>query len=1586
MKQKTIIMILLVCVFLIGIQGLSWGDHHDCRTSITASPVEPQPGEAVTISYFAFAPAGCTDPSDYPQCCTNAIPCVNSSYIIEHTPPPAGTPTKVLKAETFDNAGMQSKTWSGSITIPPEDLTTGVHTFSVVVYGLATPCNHSSFATVVVGCPDPEDPGSSGSHSGNADGVGEDDCNDPCPTDPNDECVCPEGSEKETPGICGCDTEDTDGDYDGVPDCIDDCPYNPNQAVEGSGCGVGTNTNPNTPPDNNQGAGGGGGGQGGQGEDPPDENEGGSCDKTQGNPILIYSANNYEKFNDIYFSSAFTGGFPFIRSYNSQSVLTGPLGYGWTHTYNASLYINTSTSLITMEILDATGRGFYFEQEAEGSSHYVGQDNERTTVDVDEGIYIWHRLDGTDFYFYSTGKLKSISDKSGNQLNLIYEEGGSDRLESVTDSATGRSIVFHYYPTGHASEGLLEYISGPVTTAVSDGIWVTYTYDTNSNLETVTYADGSGYIYVYNDPNDIHNLTQKKNISGSILSSWTYDDKDRAVGNVTRDGKSVEIDYDTYSMYGKIKVTDENDNIKMIKLTNIGWNYRISNISNASGCSSCGSDLVRIDYNDNMRITEKEFANGRIDKFNNFDSNNNAQTVTEALGTDDQRIIEYTYHPELITKKLSRKEKSVLDDGQGDTEYKETIWDYDDDYNDISNENPTKMIHRIIEKGYTYEKNNPGTIVPYEYITTYTYDTNNQLNSVDGPLSGSGDTTFITYDPTTRELLTLTSPIIGTTTYTYDAVGNVESITDTNNVLTTLTYDGRNRLLTNTTNGVTRTTNYNLDGKIDTVTDGEGRTLDYQYNVSGFVEKVVDPLGNYLYYGYDDKQNRNEVSFYDSTDVRSRYLRYSYDGNPADPEKHPPGKLWKEINPDDTFTEYSYDSMGNLSSVKDALNNVTMYSYDKFNRIKSVTQPGSVETKYEYDFHSNLTKIIDAKNHETTYKKDDLGRLIETVSPDTGTTSYTYDEAGNLSSKTFNSGRKETFSYDDLNRIIGIAYSDSSQMVSYTYDAFEAGMNYGKGRLTGMTDKTGTYSYTYDEKGNLIEETKLINGLTYITSYTYDNTSKITSITYPSGRLITYTPDTAGNINSISSNLDGILVDNISYKPFGPMTGLTYGNGLILSRSFNLKYQIENITTSGNVMGLTYTPDAVGNISTIINNLDPSRSQSFGYDDLYRLASAQGVYGSIIFTYDNVGNRLTKEVGSQTDSYAYQTGTNRLHSITGANPRNYVVDTDGNIAELKKTQNGSAFKQQINYIHNANGQRTKKEVNGSITVYHYDLNGNLISETDHLGNLIRDYIYLNGQPLNSVDSFSDVYYYHNDHLGTPQKMTDSTGIIVWAIDYNPFGETNITVDTIKNNLRFPGQYYDEETGLHYNMNRYYDPHTGRYMRADPIGLSAGINLYTYAFNNPVNTKDPWGLFSVKDAIHHYFFGDGRDVHLSFGEIDVGLEPRDFPGFDLLLEMYYKQEVTVFVDLSNYVDIGGWAGNINYRLNGTFKSDECEWEFSGYVGADPNYFDFNSKPWGDRPLIDEIVTQMIGKFGPMLGGENYLIHFHGIRSVYDSGKW
>jgi RHS repeat-associated protein len=164
------------------------------------------------------------------------------------------------------------------------------------------------------------------------------------------------------------------------------------------------------------------------------------------------------------------------------------------------------------------------------------------------------------------------------------------------------------------------------------------------------------------------------------------------------------------------------------------------------------------------------------------------------------------------------------------------------------------------------------------------------------------------------------------------------------------------------------------------------------------------------------------------------------------------------------------------------------------------------------------------------------------------------------------------------------------------------------------------------------------------------------------------------------------------------------------------------------------------------------------------------------------------------------------------------------------------------YLYTSDGLRLKRTSNGVVTVYHYDLAGNLIGESDANGGNFKAHVYFAGTRLATVAADGTVCYHHNNHLETPTMMTDDDGDVVWRADYKPFGQASVDSEsTVVNDFRFPGQVFDKETGYHYNWNRYYDSETGRYLTGDPIGLTGGMNLYSYVLGNPINASDSEGL-------------------------------------------------------------------------------------------------------------------------------------------------
>jgi len=453
-----------------------------------------------------------------------------------------------------------------------------------------------------------------------------------------------------------------------------------------------------------------------------------------GDPISVYNGNNTQTQQDLVLPTPHHRGLFFERSYNSRSHEMGPLGYGWTHTYEVCLEPSyTFARRAYLRIIDETGRGVYFEQAGDG--YYAGAFKEKSTVKLEDGHYVWHRLDGSRFVFDKRHLLIRIDDGVGNRQYLTYDEG--NRLAAVADSATNYVLDFHYN-----SQRRLHYISGQGGGGLPNLVWVIYDYDENQNLVSVTYPDASGFNYVYADPNDVHNLTEKRNKTGRFLSSWSYDNQDRAIKNVTHDGKGVSIEYvDEH----EVTVTDAEGVTRIYRIWDIGGRKVVTHIDAAPGHQRSPDEIRGISWDRKRRIIEVRRVGGLVTQYDDFDSRGNAQTVKYLKETQIQRIVKYVYHPK-IDAKLSETELTE------DSEPKRVIvWDYDEDGNETPNENPMGKPTRRIEWGL--HEDDTGNMVPYEQITRFTYDEYGRLMSVDPFGSSDSDPEILRYDYFTFDIL-----------------------------------------------------------------------------------------------------------------------------------------------------------------------------------------------------------------------------------------------------------------------------------------------------------------------------------------------------------------------------------------------------------------------------------------------------------------------------------------------------------------------------------------------------------------------------------------------------------------------------------------------------------------------------------------------------------------------------------------------------------------------------------------------------------------------------------------------------------------
>jgi RHS repeat-associated protein len=597
---------------------------------------------------------------------------------------------------------------------------------------------------------------------------------------------------------------------------------------------------------------------------------------------------------------------------------------------------------------------------------------------------------------------------------------------------------------------------------------------------------------------------------------------------------------------------------------------------------------------------------------------------------------------------------------------------------------------------------------------------------------------------------------------------------------------------------------------------------------------VTDNVGNRIGYNYDARGNLKDEDTYDPGNVLKRQVDYTYDLNDR----------LDTINNGGFVTDLTFDMVGNLISEIDPTLAETEHSYDPHNRLDLTTDALTGQTDYAYDVNDNLTAVTAPNDAATSYAFDDFGNLLSEVSPDRGTTTYTYDDAGNVITSTDARGKVTTYTYDALNRVTEIEL-DNNDTITYEYDT---GTN-GIGRLAKIMDPSGETTWTYNNFGQVTSKTHKVGTISLTTAYGYDAAGRLTTMAPPSGKVLTYGYN---DHLPVSVTVDSTtILSGATYDPFGPVNGWTWGNSTSHSRSFDLRGLLDSQSMITDTRILTY--DDAGRLIT----LDDARHDlGFDYDDLGRLTdfTASGsapLPASQYFTYDENHNRESITENGTPYSYTNVAYSNRLTSTTGPTAKSLTYDAAGNVTNdgihsygyddrgrLVSVDSGA-----MTYQHNGQGQRVQKD-NGTATLFAYDEAGQLIGEYDVSGDPIQETVSFNGAPV-AVLVGSNEYYVHTDHLGTPRVITDGN-IVIWRWESDPFGTAAAQEDPdgdltdFTYNLRFPGQYYDEETGLHYNYFRTYDPSTGRYLESDPIGLEGGLNTYGYALQNPLMYTDPTG--------------------------------------------------------------------------------------------------------------------------------------------------
>ncbi|HEY9143232.1 MAG TPA: DUF6531 domain-containing protein, partial [Arenimonas sp.] len=485
------------------------------------------------------------------------------------------------------------------------------------------------------------------------------------------------------------------------------------------------------------------------------------------------------------------------------------------------------------------------------------------------------------------------------------------------------------------------------------------------------------------------------------------------------------------------------------------------------------------------------------------------------------------------------------------------------------------------------------------------------LTAIDGPRSDVSDVTLLTYYP--ADAAGCASGPAGCTyrrgdlwkltnaaghvheVLAYDGAGRVKQSRDPLGVVTDFEYSPRGWLLASKRRGplggsetddqVTAFT-HDDTGRIVSVSTPGGSTLSLSYDAAGRLVGLQDALGNRVDYVLDAAGNRVQEDYKDSSQTLRRTLSRLYNGL---------SQLTVLADAQATPTDFAYDSQGHLASVTDPLGRQSTQTHDALGRLRqAIANVGgaaneSASTQFEYDALDRLTAVIDPKGLTTQYSYNGFGDLVDLVSPDTGTTSYTHDAAGQQTGRLDARGILTQYSYDALGRLLALDVPTTGEDTSFSYDtaptACQSGETFALGRLSTISNYAGSTNYCYDRFGQVARKAQQVTGgPSAVVAYGHDTGGRLSSLTYPSGAVVTYQRDAAGRISQVRvkrtpTTATETVVSQVGYLPFGPVTSLTFGNGRVLSKAYDLNYGIDSIQdNAASGLSIDFALDNVGNV------------------------------------------------------------------------------------------------------------------------------------------------------------------------------------------------------------------------------------------------------------------------------------------------------------------------------------------------------------------------------------------------------------------------
>lgn len=515
-----------------------------------------------------------------------------------------------------------------------------------------------------------------------------------------------------------------------------------------------------------------------------------------------------------------------------------------------------------------------------------------------------------------------------------------------------------------------------------------------------------------------------------------------------------------------------------------------------------------------------------------------------------------------------------------------------------------------------------------------------------------------------------------------------------------------------------------------------------------------------------------------------------------------------------------------------------------------------VVTTYSYDVMGRLTGMADALGNTWSWTFDTLARNIAKSDPDAGPWIFAYDDAGRMTSQADARGKTTGFTYDSAGRTASKA--NGVETISFLYGEGRSGY-FNAGRRTTVTSNvasTSTLKTDYDALGRAVKETRTLDGMDYVLERRYDGGGRLKGTTFPDGDVVGTVADpirydAAGRELSIPG-----IVATVLYDPSGRVTSQTNANGTVSTRGYDPErgFLTGIQTTSGaaTIQSLSYVLDPTGLVQQVTSPF-PGEGWSYIYDDLYRLTSATSTSmpaNSQTFAYDTIG-RITQN--SRIGTYTYPlAGQPRPHAPLSAGSDSYSYDANGNALtgagrtlvwhDRNLLQSSTVGGVTTTFSYDGVDQRIKKANGTTTSVYplgdDYEITNGTVTKyvsSDSLGLVVKKV----GPPSSGA-----TYWLHTDALGSVVAITDATGANVQRRTYRPYGEKIADTTSHIESRGWIDQRNDGETGLTYLHARYYDPMLGDFISPDPSephDPMVGTNRYAYGLGSPTRFTDRFGL-------------------------------------------------------------------------------------------------------------------------------------------------